>query len=141
MRGRCAGSLPRLLRRRATRTARSAGAFSSDAACSAAEACSLSSSASCSWSSDRLSARRPKRWRWNWRMITRSRSVDLWSLDGSNGFNLSGVAEYDRSGRSVASAGDVNGDGFVDLIVGAPYADPHGSNSGPSYVVFAGPLE
>ena len=38
--------------------------------------------------------------------------------------------------RSVASAGDVNGDGFADLIVGADGADPHGSYSGASYVVF-----
>ena len=36
----------------------------------------------------------------------------------------------------MASAGDVNGDGFADLIVGANRADPHGSNSGASYVVF-----
>ena len=49
------------------------------------------------------------------------------SLDGSNGFKLSGVAACDRSGLSVASAGDVNGDGFDDLIVGADCADPNGA--------------
>ena len=57
-------------------------------------------------------------------------------LDGSNGFKLSGVAADDCSGCSVASAGDVNGDGFADLIVGARDADPHGDDSGASYVVF-----
>ena len=63
-------------------------------------------------------------------------NLDLSTLDGTNGFKLSGVAAGDQSGRSVASAGDVNGDGFADLIVGAAWADPHGSNSGASYVVF-----
>ena len=46
------------------------------------------------------------------------------------------MAADDRSGCSVASAGDVNGDGFADLIVGASGADPHGNYSGASYVVF-----
>ena len=63
-------------------------------------------------------------------------NLDLSTLNGSTGFKLSGAAAGDHSGRSVASAGDVNGDGFDDLIVGACGADPRGSNSGASYVVF-----
>ena len=47
-------------------------------------------------------------------------SLDLAALDGSNGFRLDGIDADDDSGFSVAGAGDVNGDGFDDLIVGAP---------------------
>jgi Ca2+-binding RTX toxin-like protein len=63
-------------------------------------------------------------------------NLELSSLNGSNGFQINGEAAYDVSGFSVASAGDVNGDGFDDLIIGAAYADPNGSDSGASYVVF-----
>jgi hypothetical protein len=54
------------------------------------------------------------------------------------GFALTGGALFDGSGRSVSGAGDVDGDGLADLLVGAPYADPNGENSGQSYVVFSG---
>ena len=59
-------------------------------------------------------------------------NIDLSTLDGSTGFKLSGAAASDDSGFSVASAGDVNGDGFADVIIGASQADPHGSASGAS---------
>jgi hypothetical protein len=51
-----------------------------------------------------------------------SPNLNLAALDGSNGFRLDGADAYDRSGLSVAGAGDVNGDGVEDLIVGAPVA-------------------
>ncbi len=63
-------------------------------------------------------------------------NIDLSSLNGSTGFKLNGVGAWDASGHSVASAGDVNGDGFADLIIGARWAEPHGSASGATYVVF-----
>ena len=63
-------------------------------------------------------------------------NLELSTLNGSNGFKLSGAAQGDQSGFAVAAAGDINGDGIDDLIVGAPGADPHGSKSGASYVVF-----
>jgi len=60
-------------------------------------------------------------------------AINLSSLNGSNGFRLDGVAAYDFSGNRVASAGDMNGDGFADIIVGAYNAN---GSAGASYVVF-----
>jgi len=63
-------------------------------------------------------------------------SLQLGTLDGSNGFRLDGVAAFDESGGVVSTAGDVNGDGIGDVIIGTPFADPNGRSSGSSYVVF-----
>ncbi|GAB5438262.1 beta strand repeat-containing protein [Falsiruegeria mediterranea] len=61
----------------------------------------------------------------------------LSDIDGSNGFVIEGVNVADTAGRAVSYAGDVNGDGIDDLIIGAESADPGGDkNAGESYVVF-----
>lgn len=67
-------------------------------------------------------------------------SFDLSLLNGANGIRLPGVDSYDYSGGSVASAGDVNRDGFDDIIIGADDASPNGGflSDGESYVVFGG---
>ena len=62
--------------------------------------------------------------------------IELSSLDGSNGFVLNGENPSDYAGRSVSGAGDINGDGVDDLIIGADGADPNGSESGRGYVLF-----
>ena len=64
-------------------------------------------------------------------------AIDLAALDGTNGFRLVGAAAGDKSGRSVASAGDVNADGFADFLIGAPGADPGGAHAaGSAYIIF-----
>ena len=57
-------------------------------------------------------------------------TFELSTLDGTNGFKLSGVAAGDYSGNSVSGAGDVNGDGTDDLLIGAPSASPNGELRG-----------
>ncbi|MEH2182932.1 beta strand repeat-containing protein [Nostoc sp.] len=67
-------------------------------------------------------------------------SFTLSSLNGNNGFAINGIAVEDQSGSSVSNAGDINNDGFDDMIIGASGADPNGNDfSGQSYVVFGGP--
>ncbi len=58
-------------------------------------------------------------------------------VDGIGGFVINGQCEFDYSGICVSSAGDANGDGLADLIVGAFLADPNGViSAGRSYVIF-----
>ncbi len=63
-------------------------------------------------------------------------NIDLTSLAASDGFIIQGDTDDDRVGLSVSGAGDVNGDGVDDLIVGANYGDNGGTNAGEAYVIF-----
>ncbi len=66
-----------------------------------------------------------------------SDAIELSAVEaGTGGFVINGVSASDSARFSVSSAGDVNGDGLDDLIIGAPYDDPNGSLSGASFVVF-----
>ena len=63
-------------------------------------------------------------------------NINLGELNGADGFRLDGAAIDDLTGLTVSDAGDFNGDGIGDLIVGAVGADPNGQSSGSSYIVF-----
>ena len=61
--------------------------------------------------------------------------VDLGAI-GTQGFAIQGDAGGDAVGYSVAAAGDFNGDGFDDIIIGAPFADAGGTDAGTAYLIF-----
>ena len=48
-----------------------------------------------------------------------SEALNLSDLNGTNGFQINGIDADDQSSSSVSSAGDVNGDGIDDIIIGA----------------------
>jgi hypothetical protein len=60
-------------------------------------------------------------------------------FNGSNGTlakRFFGEANNDKFGSAIALAGDVNGGGFNDLLVGSPYNDAGGVDAGRAYVFF-----
>lgn len=62
---------------------------------------------------------------------------NLSTLDGTNGFVINGINQGSFSGGSVSTAGDINGDGIDDLIIGADNSGVADlSQPGHSYVVF-----
>ena len=67
------------------------------------------------------------------------RTFDVTALDGSNGFMLIGAAAYDFAGKAL-DLGDVNGDGYADIVIGSQEADvDDATNAGRISVVFGGP--
>ena len=56
-------------------------------------------------------------------------------LDGSVLRAHEGAAAWDFYGSALASAGDVDADGLRELLIGAPFSDENGFNSGSAYLM------
>lgn len=64
-------------------------------------------------------------------------TLDLSTIDGTNGFVIEGVNSLDEVGSVVTAAGDINGDGLDDLAVVSEHADlPPEVDVGQVYVIF-----
>jgi hypothetical protein len=59
--------------------------------------------------------------------------IDLAALTPDRGFRLAGVGSFDYLGHAVSSAGDINGDGLDDFVIGAPFT---GDGIGRAYVIY-----
>ena len=62
-------------------------------------------------------------------------SVTPWTADAK----LVGEADGDEAGNSASSPGDVNGDGYDDILVGATWNDEGGEDAGAAYLLY-GPV-
>ncbi len=56
------------------------------------------------------------------------------------GFAITGSGADDFTGHAVGGAGDLDGDGFDDVVVGAPRASISGSETGAAYVIYGSAL-
>jgi len=61
--------------------------------------------------------------------------IDLDHTVGAGGYIFQGVQGSDAAGETVSFAGDVDGDGLGDLVIGAPFASYGGSDSGRLYLL------
>lgn len=64
-------------------------------------------------------------------------TINLSALGSGEVVRIDGIATSDVSGATMAPAGDFDGDGFRDLLIGARTANPNAKNdAGQSYVVY-----
>jgi len=61
-------------------------------------------------------------------------TIDLTDAD----YRITSVTTYDQTGYLVGSAGDVDGNGSADILVGAPRDEDEGSYSGAAYIILTG---
>ncbi len=63
-------------------------------------------------------------------------AVDISALNGTDGFRIEGATGGGQFGASVSTAGDINGDGFADILIGADHEATSDATLGAAYVVF-----
>ncbi len=62
--------------------------------------------------------------------------IRLSDVDGQNGIRYDGIGDLDWTGRSVSGAGDFNGDGIMDFLIGAPGSIVERTGRGQAYLVY-----
>jgi len=67
---------------------------------------------------------------WSWIFLTSTYNTYL---------ECTSTDDYAELGYSVSSAGDVNGDGYSDLVVGARYSSLKASLAGAAFIYYGGP--
>ena len=62
------------------------------------------------------------------------------AMDSTADVKITGAANFDQLGYSLSRAGDMNGDGYGDVVIGAPMADMDigGDNKGKAYIIYGG---
>ena len=65
--------------------------------------------------------------------------IHVSQMTAADGFVIMGDSAGDWAGVSVSDAGDVNGDGLDDVIIGAVAGSQGGLYSGQAYVIFGAP--
>lgn len=66
--------------------------------------------------------------------------LDLGTFGGPRGGRFVGAHAFDEAGLDAAGVGDVNGDGYADLVIGAPGADPNDlRGAGEAYLIYGAP--
>lgn len=67
--------------------------------------------------------------------------LDLAALTAADGVRILGARAGDRMGETVTGAGDIDGDGLSEVVIGAREADPAGrTRGGEAYLVFGSAL-
>jgi hypothetical protein len=67
-----------------------------------------------------------------------SANLDLGKLTAADGFEIHGASKNDFAGVAVSSAGDINGDGYDDLVIGASGVDGTDKDAGAGIVIYGG---
>ena len=62
--------------------------------------------------------------------------IDVASLTATQGFVIQGDRLLDQLGFSASIAGDIDGDGLADIVIGANQGSDGGNRAGEAYVIY-----
>ncbi|MAL97468.1 MAG: hypothetical protein CL583_03365 [Alteromonadaceae bacterium] len=75
----------------------------------------------------------------NKNIVITAAALDITDLSLSDGFFIQGYEVADQFGRSLGAGGDINGDGYEDIVIGVNLSDIDAGDAGAAYVIFGKP--